>query len=71
MKSTTTSSTGHLAMSQIVTAVLADPEGPTPTSSATGPVRTRATSTSATDDHRVTTSWSGRSLMNERPSSTS
>ena len=72
MNSTATSSTGHLAMSQTVTAVSPTPIAE-PTCFATGPVSTSAASTSAssTTSTRVTAICSGRSLMIERPSSTS
>ena len=72
MNSTTIASTGHLAMSQMVTAVEPTPSDE-PTCSATGPVSTRAASTRASisTSTNVTSICSGRSLMKERPSSTS
>ena len=72
MNSTTIASTGHLAMSQMVTAVRR-PRARSPPARPPGPVSTRAASTSASirTSTSVTSICSGRSLMNERPSSTS
>ena len=72
MNTTTANRTGHLAMFQAVTAVSPRPTAE-PTAPAIGPVRTSDTRTSAssTTSTSVTSICSGRSLMNERPSSTS
>ena len=72
MKLTSSTSTGHLAMSQAVTA--ASPRPITlPTCSASGPVRT--TATAPIETRMIITSviaiWTGRSFQNGRPSSTS
>ena len=69
---TTTSSTGHLAMSHAVTAVSPSPTA-SPIASATGPETISASTTSAAIRTRisVTSSWSGRSFQNGRPSSRS
>ena len=65
-------STGHLAMFQIVVAVLDSPIG-SATASTIGPVRTRprATSASRITIARVTSICSGRSFQNGRPSGVS
>ena len=72
MVTITASSTGHLAMSQIDTAVLPMPSGPA-TAVTMGPVSTSATATSAsrTSITSVTRICSGRSFQNGRPSGVS
>ena len=68
----TAASTGHLAMSQIVVAVLESPIG-SATASTIGPVRTRPRATIAISRiiARVTSICSGRSFQNGRPSGVS
>ena len=72
MMMTTTSSTGHLAMSQTVTAVDPMPSG-WATAVTIGPVSTMAAATRArsTTMTSVTTSWRGRSFQIGRPSGVS
>ena len=69
---TVTTITGHLAMSQIVTAVLPSPNS-FPTCSASGPLTTTAIALRATSRMRssVIASCKGRSFQNGLPSSTS
>ena len=72
MITTTSAITGHLAMSQTVTAVSPAPTR-SPTSRRAGPVTTTASAQSASS--RIITTvipiWIGRSFQNGRPSSTS
>ena len=72
MPTTTSISTGHFTMSQIVVAVLPIPSG-SATASTIGPVSTSASATSAssTTMTNVTTICSGRSFQNGRPSGVS
>ena len=72
MNITTTSSTGHLAMFQMSTAVPPIPSGPA-TASTTGPVRTTDSRTSASSRTMisVTRICSGLSLKKPRPSGVS
>ena len=72
MNITTTSITGHLAICQTVTAVSLRPTAP-PIASATGPVTTSEITTRAASrtSTSVTSSCSGRSFQNGRPSSRS
>ena len=72
MSMTTTNITGHLAMSHTVTAASPTPIA-LPIASATGPETMSATTTSAASSTitSVTTSCSGLSFQNGRPSSRS
>ena len=64
--------TGHLAICHAVTATSDRPSAP-PTASASGPETTSASAVTATSEMQmnVTSSCSGLSLQNGRPSSTS
>ena len=72
MTMTTSSITGHLAICQTVTAVSPRPTA-LPIASATGPDTISATTTAAASStsSSVTSSWSGLSFQNGRPSSRS
>ena len=72
MSTTTSSSTGHFAMSQIETAVEPMPRGPA-TAETMGPVSTIASATAAsiTTMTSVTRICSGRSFQKGRPSGVS
>ncbi len=72
MNTTKTNMTGHLAISQTVTALAPTPIAE-PTLVANEPVSTSATSirASSTTSTRVTSICSGRSLIKDRPSWTS